>query len=681
VRLPGWLSSLPPRLLAPAVRLMHRLRYPYKFALIGLPAFGAIVYLLATLGQQVLASAQTARLELAGLRLSRPLISLLSSVTQHRTLSVAVASGIIPLEPARAARQKSVQTALAEADQAILTQGQGLELQTRWAQVHAGWEPLARQGGKQSAAASLADHTQLIAQLHSLLGDLADNSRLVLDPEADSYNLMDLCLFKLPAVLEHMSQLHARSVQVLAAGRLTAGDRDAFVSDVALLRASGAQLDSALRKVAATSPALAGDMEDFGQRFRLAREQLIAWVNADALSGRLTSNPLQYLQRAAASMDLGQQQIQEYMAPQLEQLLLARADALQHQLTVGAALGLGLLLLFAYLAGGAYLAITATVHSLRQGAQRMAKGDLTTPIQLATHDELHAVADSFNVMGRQLAQRNDQLQQTDATLAQLMGEYEKGKSQALLAAVVPAVAHDLNTTLANGALAADTLGEHVGHFQHKLAAEPLRRTELEKFLKDTQEGMAIISQALRHGAGLVGNLKHLSIDQATQRRRSFELDRLFDEVLGILAPSLRGVSWRLERHVDTPHTLMESYPGPLGQVLINLVQNAAIHAFDGRPGGLLTLQAGSAGDGHLVAIEVHDNGVGMPPEVLAQLFTPFFTTKPGQGGSGVGLAYARRLVQDVLGGRMEVESTPGHGSTFRLLLPRLAPLRHTPVGG
>ena len=121
-----------------------------------------------------------------------------------------------------------------------------------------------------------------------------------------------------------------------------------------------------------------------------------------------------------------------------------------------------------------------------------------------------------------------------------------------------------------------------------------------------------------------------------------------------------------------PSTLrLDSFPGPLGQVLTNLVQNALVHGFDGRDHGRVRVVAEQEGDE--VRITVSDDGVGMPATTLAHIFDPFFTTRLGRGGSGLGLSICHRLVARVLGGELGASSRIGEGSTFLLRLPRVAP--------
>ena len=145
-----------------------------------------------------------------------------------------------------------------------------------------------------------------------------------------------------------------------------------------------------------------------------------------------------------------------------------------------------------------------------------------------------------------------------------------------------------------------------------------------------------------------------------------------NEILLTLGPTIRKSNHQVECEIDH-HIVMDSYPGPLGQVLTNLINNALLHAFEGRQSGLVKVTAAMAEDG-TVHLLVSDNGAGIPPAHLARVFDPFFTTKLGQGGSGLGLNIVYNLVTKTLGGSVHVASELGHGATFRMVLPRSAPV-------
>jgi len=118
--------------------------------------------------------------------------------------------------------------------------------------------------------------------------------------------------------------------------------------------------------------------------------------------------------------------------------------------------------------------------------------------------------------------------------------------------------------------------------------------------------------------------------------------------------------------------MLDSYPGPLGQVVTNLVNNALLHGFEGRANGTVSLSAVINREGS-VELTVADDGNGIPAANLGRIFDPFFTTKLGAGGSGLGLNITHNIVTGVLGGRIRVASEIGQGTTFILTLPTVAP--------
>jgi signal transduction histidine kinase len=143
------------------------------------------------------------------------------------------------------------------------------------------------------------------------------------------------------------------------------------------------------------------------------------------------------------------------------------------------------------------------------------------------------------------------------------------------------------------------------------------------------------------------------------------------EIVSTLKPMLRNRN--IDLLLDVPDGIaMDSYPGPLGQVITNLFSNALLHAFEGRAGGTISIMARTYADGS-VAIYFSDDGVGIAPEHLSRIFYPFFTTKSGEGGSGLGLSIVYNIVTGVLGGSISTESRHGAGCTFTITLPRVAP--------
>jgi signal transduction histidine kinase len=151
------------------------------------------------------------------------------------------------------------------------------------------------------------------------------------------------------------------------------------------------------------------------------------------------------------------------------------------------------------------------------------------------------------------------------------------------------------------------------------------------------------------------------------RRRSSCSD---PQVCATFTHLLRPGHHRFE--VQVPQGLsLNSHPGALQQVLTNLIGNSLIHGFDGREGGTIRIEA--HGTQQEVFIRYEDDGCGMAVETARRIYEPFYTTKLGQGGTGLGMHISHTLVHEVLGGGIEVHSAPGQGTRFEMQLPRVAP--------
>ena len=267
---------------------------------------------------------------------------------------------------------------------------------------------------------------------------------------------------------------------------------------------------------------------------------------------------------------------------------------------------------------------------------------------------------------RRVDERSQQLEAAMMTLQQSQQELSKSEARATLGTLVASVSHELGTPMGNSMLAATTLTDEALRFSHALAHGPLRRSELNDFVESVKTGNALMVRNLERAAELLKAFRQVAADQASEQRRHFDLRQVVKEVVDTLGPSLK----------KKPHTIkvniaadidMDSYPGPLGQVVINLVNNAYLHAFDESRKGEFTIDALVRGD--RVTLTFRDNGKGIPQSVLDKMFEPFFSTKIGKGGTGLGMSIVENLVNKTLQGSIAVRSTLGAGTTIEVKLP------------
>jgi len=248
---------------------------------------------------------------------------------------------------------------------------------------------------------------------------------------------------------------------------------------------------------------------------------------------------------------------------------------------------------------------------------------------------------------------------------------------ASLGSLVAGVAHELNTPIGNSLLMASTLQERTGDIAARFDSASLRRSDLADYVAASREASALIMRSLHNAAELVSSFRQVSVDQASAQRRRFDLAQACQEIVATMMNTVRLAGHRLELALPAG-IVMDSFPGPLGQVLINLINNALAHAFAGSGGSMLL--SATPLDGAAVRIVFRDDGRGIAPEHLARIFDPFFTTRMGQGGSGLGLNISWNIATTLLGGTLRVDSTPGQGAAFILELPLVALAPEAPPG-
>lgn len=238
---------------------------------------------------------------------------------------------------------------------------------------------------------------------------------------------------------------------------------------------------------------------------------------------------------------------------------------------------------------------------------------------------------------------------------------------AALGSLVAGVAHELNTPLGNSLLIATTLEVMVERFYQQCNEQAVRRSDLNAFLENIKESTGLITRGLQTASHLVSSFKQVAADRTHEQRRCFNLQQTGRDIVATVQGRISSEGRQI--FLDIPDSIeMDSYPGPLGQVLSNLINNALLHAFTERIGGNMLLAA------RLLSIDkveiiFHDDGVGIAPNNLKRIFEPFFTTTMGRGSNGLGLNISYNIVTSILNGEISAASQLGVGTRFTLVLP------------
>ncbi|WP_230969877.1 sensor histidine kinase [Nitrogeniibacter aestuarii] len=269
-----------------------------------------------------------------------------------------------------------------------------------------------------------------------------------------------------------------------------------------------------------------------------------------------------------------------------------------------------------------------------------------------------------------LAAANIRLRESLERLESSLDERVRSEKLASLGLLVAGVAHELNTPLGGAMLTSTQLEDELRTLEQAYAAG-LRQSDIQRHIERSQEGLQLLHRNLDRAGRLISRFKGVASDRATSERSRFTLRETVDDILALIHSETKHSPIRVTVDVDES-IVMDSYPGPLGQVIQNLVQNAFRHGFRNGATGTIVITARRAGDE--VTLTVEDDGGGIPQGAQARIWDPFFTTARSSGGTGLGLHLSQQLVGNVLGGKLELaHSAPGEGTCMRLTMPCTAP--------
>ncbi len=240
------------------------------------------------------------------------------------------------------------------------------------------------------------------------------------------------------------------------------------------------------------------------------------------------------------------------------------------------------------------------------------------------------------------------------------------EKMAALGSLVAGVAHEINTPVGIGVTAISHIADSVRDFTRLFSKDEASHEDLEEFLSETGEACSVIMSNLERAAGLIQSFKQVAVDQSSESRRTFFLKEYIEEILLSLHPRIKNTP----HHVilACPDTLkMDSYPGAISQVLTNLVMNSLLHGFEGAKKGEIIIDASI--ELEQVMLTYKDTGKGMSEDQLDHLFEPFYTTKRGAGGTGLGMNIVFNLVENTLGGTISCHSKEMEGTIFKISMP------------
>jgi signal transduction histidine kinase len=267
---------------------------------------------------------------------------------------------------------------------------------------------------------------------------------------------------------------------------------------------------------------------------------------------------------------------------------------------------------------------------------------------------------------RLLQEKNNDLNKMVTQLKVTQKELIQKEKMASLGGLVAGIAHEINTPLGICVTGVSHLQEEYKTIKSAVENETLTEEDLNFFFEDVEEVLAILQTNTVRGAELVNSFKQVAVDQSSNDVRTINLHHYIHDIILSLRPTLKRspVDIQVKCHEGLN---IDVNAGAISQIISNLLLNSVKHGFEPDQPGKVLIDCYEKKN--FMFIKYADNGMGVDEEALKVLFEPFYTTKRGEGGSGLGTHLVYNLVTSALKGKITVQSQLGKGLAYLIKFP------------
>jgi len=263
-------------------------------------------------------------------------------------------------------------------------------------------------------------------------------------------------------------------------------------------------------------------------------------------------------------------------------------------------------------------------------------------------------------------ERTLELQESVQHQLKIQRQLIESEKMASLGRLVAGISHELNTPIGVSLTAATYLSKETDEINKAFLEDRIQKDCFIDYVDCAKQTTDILSSNLNRAKELIKNFKLVTVDVSSEMPRSFNVQEYIRTVVQSLKPEIKQTKHQIEI-VGEQELIVESYPGTISQILTNLVMNSLLHAYTDEEQGHILISADKEDD--MVCLTYRDDGKGMSPDIMVKVFDPFFTTRRGSGGSGLGMHILHNLVTQTLGGDVICSSEVGKGTTFKIHFP------------
>jgi len=415
-------------LFAPAVLLMNRVRYPVKFSIIFIIVMIPLLVLSLNLINSISNEVTFLENERIGLAYIKTVRQPIEHIQQHRGMTAAYLNGATEFKDRILQKRSVVDTKLAELKQIDAQLGTQLGTGSTIDKLLSQWNAIKANTLSMSTGEAIKAHSAMIAEMLTLMNQVADASEITLDPKLDSYYIGAALVSSLPNMLENMGQ--ARAIGSSVAVKRRFANRKLFVK-LAVLSSNidnyFTHVSSGLQAAYAENSAVSKNLNTPTESNNSAIREMQALLNDELLhKENITVSGDTVFNKATTAIS-GSYKLYDALVPELDKLFIERIESGQSTMFMTVSIVVAVLALVAWLFTGFYFSVRQSIAQISEATDRLSDGDLTVQISLDSRDEMSRIAARFNAMSEKF---NALIQQIISSATQLATASEEVSSVA-----------------------------------------------------------------------------------------------------------------------------------------------------------------------------------------------------------------------------------------------------------
>jgi signal transduction histidine kinase len=260
-----------------------------------------------------------------------------------------------------------------------------------------------------------------------------------------------------------------------------------------------------------------------------------------------------------------------------------------------------------------------------------------------------------------LTQTNKELKSSIQELNKAQERLLDAEKMAILGKLSAEISHEINTPIGVSITSTSYLSDLLSSLKIDIDNQKLTKRSLDDFTNNADQSLLLLLNNLNRASDLITSYKQVAVDQTSDKTRKINVAKYLHEIIQSLHPKLKKTKHTIKVNCDDNIDIY-CHAGAISQIFTNLIINSIIHGLDSIESGTITINVKLKGE--RLYLHYHDSGCGVPQNKLSQLFDPFYTTKSGDGGTGLGTHIINELVTDTLNGQIVAHSDIGQGLSY-----------------